>query len=136
MAEPDYVVVYAATYPAVAAAREALDAIQQLRKHESIGTYDAAVIDKENGEPHVAKRMEQTHGRIIPERFHRGLLTRKELAEAADELLAEEAGLIVIGEATIEPALDQAFAGTKVVRREIEATVDQITSELREAFKP
>jgi hypothetical protein len=136
MAEPDYVVVYAATYPTVAAAREALDAIGQLRKHESIGRYDAAVIDKENGEPHIANRLEQTHGRIIPERFHRGLLTRKELTEAADELLADEAGLIVIGEATIEPALDKAFAGTKVVRREIAATADQIATELQEAFTP
>jgi hypothetical protein len=63
-------------------------------------------------------------------------MTRKELDEAAEELLAAEAGLIVIGEATIEPALDEALAGTaKVVKREMAATVDQITSELQEAFK-
>jgi hypothetical protein len=42
----------------------------------------------------------------------------------------------VIGQATIEPALDQALAGTaKVLKREIEATIGQITSELEEAFK-
>jgi hypothetical protein len=28
-----------------------LDAIEQLHKDEMIGSYDAAVIDKENGEP-------------------------------------------------------------------------------------
>ena len=55
--------------------------------------------------------------------------------DAAEELVADEAGLIVVGEATIEPALDRVFAGTKVVKRELEATVDQITSELQEAFK-
>jgi hypothetical protein len=65
MAEQDYVVVYAATYPTVAAARAALDTIEHLHK------------------------------------------------EAAEELLAGKAGLIVVGAATI----------------------GQITSELQEAFK-
>jgi hypothetical protein len=135
MAEQDYVVVYTATYPTVAAAHEALDTIEHLRKNEVDGKYDAAVIDKEDGQPHVAKRMEYPHSRIIPERFGR-TLTRKELNEAAEELLGDEAGLIVVGEATIEPALDKALAGTtSVVKREIEATVEQITSELQEAFK-
>jgi hypothetical protein len=135
MAEQEYVVVYAATYPNVAAARTVLDTIEH--PHEAVaGTYDAAVVDKENGKAHVVKRMDHPHVRIIPEWFGGGALTRKELNDAADELLAGEAGLIVIGEATIEPALDEVFTGTpKVFKREIEATVDQITSELQEAFK-
>ena len=42
----------------------------------------------------------------------------------------------MVGSATIEPALDKALAGTaKVFKREIEATMEQITSELQEAFK-
>ena len=136
MAEQEYVVVYAAAYPTVAAARAVLDTIQHLHKDEVIGTYDAAVIDKENGKPHVVKRMDRPHTRIIPEWFGGGALTRKELNEAAEELLADEAGLIVVGEASIEPALDKAFTGTaKVVKREMAATIDQITSELQEAFK-
>jgi hypothetical protein len=135
MAEPEYVVVYTATYPTVAAASAALHAIKQVNK-EVAGTYDAAVVDKENGKAHVVRRMDHPRVRIIPERFGGGTLTRKELDEAAGELLADEAGLIVIGEASIEPALDKAFTGTaKVVKRELEATVDQITSELQEAFK-
>jgi hypothetical protein len=52
------------------------------------------------------------------------------------ELAADEAGLIVVGEASIEPALDKVFTGTNVVKREIAATVDQITTELEAAFKP
>jgi hypothetical protein len=136
MAELEYVVVYAAAYPTVAAARAVLDTIQHLPKDEVNGPYDAAVIDKENGKPHVVKRMDLPHDHIIPEWFGGGVLTRKELNEAAEELLADEAGLIVIGEASIEPALDKALTGTaKVVKREIAATIDQITRELQEAFK-
>ncbi len=42
----------------------------------------------------------------------------------------------MVGEASIEPALDKALAGTaKVVKREMMATIDAITSELQEAFK-
>jgi hypothetical protein len=136
MAEQEFVVVYAAAYPTVAAARAVLDTIEHLHRSEVDGTYDAAVIDKEGGKPHVVKRLDHPHTRVIPEWFGGGALTRKELDEAAKELAADEAGLIVIGEATIEPALDKVFTGNaKVVKREIAATIDQITSELQEAFK-
>ena len=135
MAEQEYVVVYAATYPTVAAARAVLDTLEHLHK-EVAGTYDAAVVSKENGKAHVVKRLDHPHVRVIPEWFGGGALTREELNDAAEELLAGEAGLIVVGEATIEPAVDKAFTGTaKVVKREMEATIDQITSELQEAFK-
>jgi hypothetical protein len=135
MAEPQYVVVYAAAYPTVAAAQAVLDTIEHLPRDEVAGPYDAAVIAKESGTPHVVKRMDHPRIHFIPEWFGGGALTRKELNDAAEELVADEAGLIVVGEATIEPALDNVFAGTKVVKRELEATIDQITSELQEAFK-
>ena len=133
MAELEYVVVYAVAYPTVAAAEAVLETVG----HHVVGAdYDAAVIAKENGKPHVVKRMDHPHTRIIPEWFGGGTLKRKELDEAAGELVADEAGLVVVGEATIEPALDKVFTGNaKVVKREIEATIDQITSELQEAFK-
>jgi len=135
MAEPDYVVIYAAAYPDATAARAVLDTIAGLRK-EVGGEYHAAVIDKENGKARIIKRLDHPHPRIIPERFGGGVLTRKELQEAAEELMAAEAGLIVVGDAAIEPALDQALAGTaKLFKREAEATVDEITSDLQEAFK-
>jgi hypothetical protein len=133
--EPEYVVVYAAAYPTASAAQAVLDTIEHLPRHEVAGTYDAAVVDKVDGKPHVVKRLDHPRGRIIPEWFGGGALTRKELNDAAEELAANQAGLIVIGQATIEPALDKVFTGTNVVRREMEATVDQITSELQEAFK-
>ena len=136
MADSKPMIVYAASYPSVSAALADLDAVQQLHKDELIGTYDAAVIDKENGKPHVVKRMDRPHIRVIPEWFGGGTLPRKELHEAADQLTADQAGLIAVGEPTIEQGLDKALTkAAKVVKRTVEATTDEITSELQEALK-
>jgi hypothetical protein len=136
MAEKKQMVVYAAAYGAVEAALADLDAIEQLHKDKVIGQYDAAVIDKEDGTPHVAKRMDRPHIRVIPEWFGGGTLPRKELHEAAEQLTADEAGLIAVGEPTIEEALDKALTKTsRVVKRTVEATTDELTSELQEALK-
>ena len=72
MAEAKQLVVYAAAYETVEAALADLDAIEQAHKDEIIGKYDAAVIDKENGKPHVVKRMDRPHIRVIPEWFGAG----------------------------------------------------------------
>src|SRR5215469_3686000 len=136
MAEKKALVVYAAAYGTVEAALADLDAIEQLHKDQMIGQYDAAVIDQENGKPHVVKRMDRPHIRVIPEWFGGGTLPRKELYEAADELTASHAGLIAVGEPTIETGLDNAFTNaSKVVKRAVQATTDEITSELQEALK-
>ena len=127
---------YTATYDSVSAAMTDLDAIEQLHKDEAIGKYDAAVIDQENGKPHVVKRMDRPHIRVIPEWFGGGTLPRKELHEAAEQLTASQAGLIAVGEPTIEQGLDKALTkAAKVVKRTVEASTDQITSELQEALK-
>jgi hypothetical protein len=107
-----------------------------LHKDKVIGQYDAAVIDQENGKPHIVKRMDRPYIRIIPEWFGGGTLPRKELHEAAQQLTASQAGLIAVGEPTIEKAVDQALTkADKVVKRTVEATTDEITSELQEALK-
>jgi hypothetical protein len=136
MAEQDQLVLYTAAYETLAAALAALDSIEQLHKDEMIGKYDAAVIDKENGKPHIAKRMDRPRVRVIPEWFGGGTLPRKELHEAAEELTANQAGLIAVGEPTIEQGVDKALTGAaKVVKRTVDATTDEITSELQEALK-
>src|SRR5580693_665569 len=115
-------VVYAATYGSVSAAETDLSAIEALHKAKVIGSFDAAVIDQENGKPHVAKRMDRPGVRVIPEWFGGGTLPRKELHELA--------------EPTIEKALDQALTSAdKVVKRTVDATTDEIASELQEALK-
>jgi len=129
-------VLYAASYESASAALTALGDIEQLHKDEMIGKYDAAVIDKENGKPHIVKRMDRPGIRVIPEWFGGGALPRKELREAAAELTADQAGLVAVGEPTIGKALDQALTGAKkVVKQTVDATADQITSELQEALK-
>jgi hypothetical protein len=136
MADKKQLVVYAAAYETVDAALADLDAVEQLHKDKLIGQYDAAVIDQENGQPHVVKRMDRPYIRVIPEWFGGGTLPRKELHEAAEQLTADQAGLIVVGEPTIEKGVDQALGqAAKVVKRTVEATTDEITSELAEALK-
>ena len=136
MAEKKQLVVYAAAYETVEDVLADLDAIEQLHKDEMIGQYDAAVIDKEDGKPHVAKRMDRPHIRVIPEWFGGGSLPRKELHEAAEQLTATQAGLIAVGEPTIEKGLNKALTkAARVVKRTVEATADEITSELQEALK-
>ena len=136
MPENKQLVIYAAAYESVEAALADLDAVEQLHKDKVIGQYDAAVIDQENGKPHVVKRMDRPHIRVIPEWFGGGTLPRKELHEAAEQLTANQAGLIAVGEPTIEQGVDKALTkASKVVKRTVEATTDEITSELQEALK-
>src|SRR5512132_2216002 len=57
-------------------------------------------------------------------------------AAPSRQLTADQAGLIVIGEPTIEKRLDKALTkAAKVVKRKVDATTDEITSELQEALK-
>ena len=128
--------IYAAAYETADAALADLDAIELAHMEETIGQYHAAVIDKRDGKPHVVNRIGRPHIHVIPEWFGGGTLPRKELHEAAEQLTANQAGLIVVGEPTIEKGLDAALTkAAKVVKRTVEATTDEITSELQEALK-
>jgi hypothetical protein len=94
------------------------------------------VIDKENGEPHIVKRIDRPRIRVIPEEFNHGTLPRKELKEAAQQLDTGQAALIVAGEPTIEKGYDKAVTkATKVVKSDFDASADEIEKELREAPK-
>jgi uncharacterized membrane protein len=136
MAENNQLALFAAVYDSVSGALADLDAIEALREDELIGKYDAAVIDQEDGKPHIVKRVDRPRVRVIPELFGSGALPRKELKEAAAELTSDQAGLIVVGEPTIEKGLDKAVTGAaKIVKHTLDATTDEISSELKEALK-
>jgi uncharacterized membrane protein len=136
MTDQKPMLVYAASYDSLSDAEADLDAINQLHKDKVIGQFDAAVIDKKDGKPHVAKRMDRPPIRVIPEWFGGGTLPRKDLHEIAAQLTDTQAGLVAVGEPTIEKALDQALRNAdKVVKRTVDATTDEITSELQEALK-
>jgi len=136
MTDKKPMMVYAAVYNSVSDAEADLDAIEQLHKDDVIGKFDAAVIDQENGKPHVVKRLDRPAIRVVPEWFGGGTLPRNDLHEVAQELTAGQAGLIAVGEPTIEKALDEALTNAdRVVKRTVDATTDEITSELQEALK-
>ena len=136
MTDNQTMVLYTAAYDSVSDALADLDAIEQLHKDQVIGKYDAAVIDKKDGKPHIAKRMDRPGVRVIPEWFGGGALPRKELKEAAAELTAGQAGLIAVGEPTIDKGVSKALENAdKVVKRSVDATADEIASELQEALK-
>jgi hypothetical protein len=136
MADKKPTLVYAASYPSVADAQADLGAVEQLHKDGVLGSFDAAVIDKQDGQPHIVKRLDRPGVRVIPEWFGGGTLPRKDLHEVAQELTANQAGLIAVGEPTIEKALDKALTkADKVVKRSVDATTDEITSELQDALK-
>jgi hypothetical protein len=136
MADQDNMVLYTALYDSVDEALDDLDAIEQLHEDEIIGKFDAAVIDQENGKPHIVKRMDRPRIRVIPEEFGGGTLSRKELKEAAAELSGAQAALIVAGEPTLAKGFDQAVTkADKVIKRSLDATTDEVASELQEAVK-
>jgi hypothetical protein len=136
MADNDQLVLYAAAFGSVPDAREAMESIEQLRKDKIIGKFDAAVIDQQDGKPHIVKRMDRPEYRAIPEWFGGGALPRRELKSAASKLTADRAGLLVVGEPTIERAVDNVLASaSSMVKHEMDATVDEISSELEEALK-
>ncbi len=136
MADNNQMLLYAAAYGTVDAALADIDAVEQLHKDKMLGKFDAAVIDQQDGKPHIVKRVDRSRMRAIPEMFGGGTLPRKELKEAAEALTGNQAGLIVVGEPTVEKGLEQALTGAaKVVKRSVDATTDEISSELQEALK-
>ncbi|MGO9488879.1 MAG: hypothetical protein ACLQBB_07610 [Solirubrobacteraceae bacterium] len=134
MATDHELALYTAVYENVTTALDDLDDLEQLHKDEIVGKYDAAVIDQQEGKPHIVKRMDRPRVRVIPEEMGAGTLRRKELKEAAAELTSGQAGLIVVGEPTIEKGFDKAVTGAaKVVKRSVDASTDEIADELQEA---
>ncbi len=134
MAKERELAVYVSVYDNVDDARADMTAIEELHRDDLIGTFDAAVIDQQNGKPHIVKRMDRPVVRVIPEKLGFGPLSRKELKEAAAELSASQAGLVVIGQPTLEKGFDKAVTrASKVVKRTVDATTDEIAEEMKEA---
>jgi hypothetical protein len=127
-------VLYTAIYDNKATALADLEAIEQLHEDEMVGKFDAAVIDEEDGKPHIVKRVDRPRVRIIPEALGRGALRRKELHEAAAELIEGDAGLIVLGEPTIEKGFEKAVDDSaRLAKRYVDAGTDELATELKQA---
>jgi hypothetical protein len=136
MANDKQLAVYIAVYDDVEAARSDLEDIEQLHKEDLVGVYDAAVVDQQNGKPHVVKRADRPRIRVIPEEIGFGPLSRKELKAAAEELSANQAGLIVVGEPTMEKAFDKAVTrAAKTFKQTVDATTEELAAEMKQAVQ-
>jgi len=129
---------YIAVYESVDLAKADLDALEQLHKNDLVGTFDAAVVDREGGKPHIVKRMARPMVRVIPDWFggDSALLPYDELHEAAADLSASEAALVVVGEPTLDKAFDKAVThATKTLKHVVDATADELAKEMKEAAR-
>ena len=79
-----------------------LDVLGDLHDDELIGKYDAAVIDQDEGKPHIVKRVDHPRIDVLPELVGTGALPRGQHRDAAKELDPGEAALLVVGEPTLE----------------------------------
>ena len=127
---------YTAVYDDTLTALADLDAFEQLHNQQLLGDYDAAVVDKEDGQPHIIRRVERPRIHIIPELLGTGTLKRKELHELADGLGENEAALVVVGEATLEKGFDQAVThAAKKAEHEFDTATDALAEELKQSSK-
>jgi hypothetical protein len=132
----DNCVLFTAVYGERDAALADLAALEQLHKSELVGKYDAAVIDKENGKPHIVKRVDRPVIHIIPEWLGKGTLPRRDLHDAAESLASTETALIVVGEPTLEEGLEKAVTrAAKTAKKDLNVATDELARELTEALK-
>jgi len=130
----DYATLYSAVYSSKDAALADLDAFQQLHDDEVIGKYDAAVVDNENGKPHIVKRVDRPRINVIPEMVGGGELKRSELNQVAAELSPGEAALVVVGEPTIEKAFQKAVKqADKTAKQDFDQSADELADALLHA---
>jgi uncharacterized membrane protein len=164
MAKPDAVFIYIGTYPSEVAARADYEVVKDLHAVGAVGTYDAAVVTKDDaGKVHVNKdEMATRHGAwggaavgalvgcLFPPaiiasaaagaaiggvsgHLWRGMSRAdcKELGEVIDD---GQAALVIVGESTIEQAVDKAaLKADKQVAKDLDVQPKDIDKAVREA---
>jgi uncharacterized membrane protein len=125
-----------AVYDDVDSALADLETFGDLHDVDLIGKYDAAVIDQEDGKPHIVKRVDRPRIQVLPELVGGGALPRGQLHDAAKGLDPGQAALIVVGEPTLEKGFDKAVTATnKVVKESFDADADDLADALVNAAK-
>jgi uncharacterized membrane protein len=152
------VFLYASEYESVEDAKADLEALKELHREHVVGTYDAAVLTKnEEGKVEIVDKIEKPTqhggwaglavgaaiGLIFPPSVlvsglvgagagalmgHlQGGMSRSDLKEIGETLEESEAALIVVGEATIERAVDEATKRAKrAMKKEVRADAKEI----------
>ena len=125
---------FTAVYDDVDSAMADLNALDELHDDKVVGRYDAAVVDVENGKPHIVKRVDNPRINVLPELVGKGALPSGEVKEAAKGLGEGQAALIFVGDPTLDKAFEQAVTrATKVAKQEFDSTADQLSDALRDA---
>ena len=138
MAKPDAVFIYIGTYSSEAAARSDYDVVKDLHAAGVVGTYDAAVVTKDDaGKVHVNKdEMATRHGAwggaavgaVVGILFPPAIIgsaivgaavggvgghlwrgmSRADVKEFGEVIDAGQAALVIVGESKLQQALDKA----------------------------
>jgi len=157
------VFLYAAIYDDVADASADFEAVLELHAVGLVGTFDAAVIEKRDGEVHVHKTEKPTqHGAwtgiavgalagilfppsIIGTAVAGGVaggvvghlwkgMSRGDLKELGEALDDGDAALIVIGESKVEEQVEKAVKrAKKVIEKEIDAEAEELKRQVEAA---
>jgi uncharacterized membrane protein len=157
------VFLYAAVYDEIADAEADYEAVFALHDAELIGTFDSAVIEKEEGKVHVHKTEKPTQhgawtgiavgavaGMLFPPsiigtaiaggtaggvigHLRKGM-SRGDLKDLGEALDEGQAALIVIGESKIEEQLEKAITrANRMIEKELDAEADELRRELERA---
>ena len=138
MAKPEADFIYVGTYPSEAAARDDYDVVKDLHAAGAVGTYDAAVVTRDDaGKVHVNKdEMATGHGAwggaavgavvgiLFPPSLIAGAavgavaggvgghlwrgMSRADVKEFGDLIDAGQAALVIVGESKVEQAVEKA----------------------------
>jgi uncharacterized membrane protein len=164
MAKPDGVFLFIGTYPNEAVARADYDVVKDLHAAGAVGTYDAAVVTKDShGKVHVNKdEMATRHGAwggaavgavvgiLFPPaiigsaivgaavggvggHLWRGM-SRADVKEFGDIIDAGQAALVIVGESTIESAIEKAqLKADKHIAKELDVSSKDVDKAVQEA---
>jgi len=138
MAKPESVFIYIGTYPSEAAARDDYGVVKDLHAAGAVGTYDAAVVTKDDsGKVHVNKdEMATRHGAwggaavgaVVGILFPPSIIgtalvgaaaggvgghlwrgmSRSDVKELGDVIDVGQAALVIVGESKVEQAVEKA----------------------------
>ena len=164
MAKPEAVFIYIGTYPSQDAAEADCEVVMDLHAVGAVGSYDVAVVTKDdNGKVHEHKAEEATRhggwggaavgaliGCIFPPaiiattaagaaigavsgHLWRGM-SRADCKELGDIIDNGQAALVIVGESTIEQAVDKAaLKAEKQVAKELDVKPKDLDKAVREA---
>jgi hypothetical protein len=129
---PDNAITYVAHYSDVDAALADLDALGNLHDKGYLGDYDAAVVDQEDGHPHIVKRVDSPRINVVPALVGKGALPNSEVKDTAKELAPGEAALIFVGDPTLGKAFDKAVTHASQIAKQ---NMDTAANDLAERLK-